>query len=79
MEKLLDITATEKEQRIQKAIEKYFALYLNDWAESKQLQPRAIEELKDVLLDFYFFAEDYVQEEEITADTEISEHLLHLL
>lgn len=59
-----------RETLLDQAAEKYFKLYLADWASRQQLSRQARHELTEILKDSFFFMETFVEESEEELDIE---------
>ncbi len=61
------------EELIHEAVDKYFHLFVKDWALKKKLNQSTQEELKSMLEDFACFLLDYSEENSMTTNCEENE------
>ena len=72
MKNILSMT-DQKEYQVEGASQKYFNLFIKDWANMNQLDMNTQNQLKEILKDAYSFTEVYLEEEEeeISFDSEL--------
>ncbi len=58
-----------REESVDLASQKYFTLFMQDWAERRNLDPAAEEEFIEILKDAFFFTEALLEENDVDEDT----------
>ncbi len=68
MKTIIEEHLTNEEITVNTAAEKYFKLFVKDWAEKQQLDETAQKQLVEILKDSFFFTESFLEEDEKQAE-----------
>jgi len=68
MTTIIEKHLTDEEITVNTAAEKYFNLFVKDWAEKQRLDEKAQHQLVELLKDSFFFTESFLEEDEKKTD-----------
>ncbi len=78
MTTLIDKHLTNAELTVNTAAEKYFNLFVKDWAEKQHLDAKAQHQLVELLKDSFFFTESFLEEDAKKTDEIFNIDSIHL-